>query len=65
MINSIKKDSGINTPNPIYTIGYLNEDYYIGVTTKNEIDIVCTEKDPRCKEEIINLLEILKRENMI
>lgn len=63
MINSIKKDNNMITPNPIYKIGYLGEDYYVGITTKDEIDIVYKEVDPRSKIDAMNLLEPLKREN--
>lgn len=62
MINSIKKDNNIITPNPIYKIGYLGEDYYVGVTTKDEVDIVYKEVDPRSKIDAMSLLETLKKE---
>lgn len=63
MINSIKKDNNIVTSNPIYKIGYLGEDYYVGITTKDETDIVYKEGSPHSKIDAMSLLEPLKREN--
>lgn len=65
MINSIKRNNHIDSPTPVYRIGYLGEDYYIGITTKNDIDIVYSKTDPRSKEDVISLLEPLKEENAI
>lgn len=64
MIKSIRKDFDINSNTPIYTIGYIGEDFYIGITTKGEIDIVYQKEDKEIEQEVKFLLKKLKQEQI-
>ena len=63
MIKSIRRQKGMLGEGPIYLVGYLGEDFYVGITEFGSIDTVYLETDSRVEEDVISSLEKVKEEH--
>ena len=62
MIESIRNRKGICGETPIYQLGYLGEDFYVGVRNTGNIDTIYLDTDQRVIYDVIEVLEKVREE---
>ena len=62
MIESIRNRKGIKGETPIYQLGYLGEDFYIGIRNTGNIDTIYLDTDQRVIYDVIEVLEKVREE---
>ncbi len=62
MIESLYEKNGIKKKPNVYLLGYLGEDFFVGVTKSGKIELTYLPTDNRVEKDVIDALEKVKEE---